>query len=143
MYPTGRLSTTKTRAYSYTYRWNYLHLYWFKPQIDNNFAGRNITGDINGAHPNIKVDTAVGLRRKILPRHLIHLKSQVNKNFAVGNFTGDIYHMSVLCSFGISTKDEELDLPSLYLIPKLHKCPFKQRYIAGAAKCSTKPLSKY
>jgi hypothetical protein len=49
---------------------------------------------------------------------------------------------SVLCSIGISTKDEELDLPSLYLIPKLHKCPFKQRYIAGSAKCSKKPLSK-
>jgi hypothetical protein len=41
-------------------------------------------------------------------------------------------HRYVLCSFGISTKDEELDLPSLYWIPKLHKCPFKQRYIAGA-----------
>jgi hypothetical protein len=26
--------------------------------------------------------------------------------------------------------DEELDLPSLYWIPKLHKCPFKQCYIA-------------
>jgi hypothetical protein len=51
-------------------------------------------------------------------------------------------HRSVLCSFGISTKDEELDLPSLYWIPNLHKCSFKQRYIAGSAKCSTKPLSK-
>jgi hypothetical protein len=51
-------------------------------------------------------------------------------------------HRSVLCSFGISTKDEELDLPSFYWIPKLHKCPFKQRYIAGSAKCSTKPVSK-
>jgi hypothetical protein len=50
-------------------------------------------------------------------------------------------HQSVLCSFGISTKDEELGLPSLYWIPKLLKCPFKQRYIAGSAKCSTKPLS--
>jgi hypothetical protein len=47
---------------------------------------------------------------------------------------------SVLCSFGISTNDEELDLPSLYWISKLHKCPFKQRYIAGSAKCSTKPF---
>jgi hypothetical protein len=27
-------------------------------------------------------------------------------------------------------------------IPHLHKSPFKQRYIAGSAKCSTKPLSK-
>jgi hypothetical protein len=51
-------------------------------------------------------------------------------------------HRFVLCSFGISTKDEELDLPSLYWIPKLHMCPFKQRYIAGSAKCSTKSHSK-
>jgi hypothetical protein len=51
-------------------------------------------------------------------------------------------HRSVLCSFAISTKDEELNLPSLYWIPKLHQCHFKQRYIAGSAKCSWKPLSK-
>jgi hypothetical protein len=51
-------------------------------------------------------------------------------------------HRSVLCSFGISTKCEGLDLPSLYWIPKLHNCPFKQRYIAGFAKCFTKHLSK-
>ena len=51
-------------------------------------------------------------------------------------------HRSVLCSFGILTKDEELDLPSLYWIPKLHKCPYKQRYIAGSSNCSTKPLFK-
>jgi hypothetical protein len=35
-----------------------------------------------------------------------------------------------------------LDLPSLYWISKWRKCPFKQCYIAGSAKCSTKPLSK-
>jgi len=46
-------------------------------------------------------------------------------------------HRSVLCSFGISTKDEELAQPSLYWIPKIHKCP-----IAGSAKCSTKTFSK-
>jgi hypothetical protein len=40
----------------------------------------------------------------------------------------------------ISIKDEELDLPSLYWILKLHKCLFKQRYITGSAKCSTKPF---
>ena len=51
-------------------------------------------------------------------------------------------HRSVVYSFGISTKDEELDLPSLYCIPTLHNCPFKQRNIAGSAKCSTKHLSE-
>jgi len=35
-----------------------------------------------------------------------------------------------------------MDLHSLYWIPKLHKCPFEQRYIAGSAKFYTKPLSK-
>jgi hypothetical protein len=51
-------------------------------------------------------------------------------------------HRYVLCSFWISTKNEELDLPSLYWIPKLHKCRCKQRYIIGSVKCSTKPHSK-
>jgi hypothetical protein len=44
--------------------------------------------------------------------------------------------------FGISTKDEELDLPSLYWMHTLHKYSLKQRYIAGPAKCSSKPLTK-
>ena len=35
-----------------------------------------------------------------------------------------------------------LTFPKLYWIPKLHKNPYKQRYIAGSAKCSTKPLSQ-
>ena len=49
-------------------------------------------------------------------------------------------HKSVLSSFGISVKDEDLELPSLYWLPKLHKSPYKQRYIAESAKCSTKLL---
>jgi hypothetical protein len=35
----------------------------------------------------------------------------------------------------------ELELPYLYWIPKLHKTPCKHRYIAGSSKCSTNPLS--
>jgi hypothetical protein len=31
--------------------------------------------------------------------------------------------------------DEELDLPSLYWVPKLHKYPYTQHYIAGSAIC--------
>jgi hypothetical protein len=45
-------------------------------------------------------------------------------------------------SFEIPTKDDELDLSSLYWMPKVHKYSLKQRYIGGSAKCSTKPLSK-
>ena len=47
-------------------------------------------------------------------------------------------------------KDEQVELILFELLtyilyqlsPKLHKCPYKQRYIAGSAKCFTKHLSK-
>ena len=51
-------------------------------------------------------------------------------------------HRSVILTFGISLPEKDIDLPKLYWIPKLHKNPYKQRYIAGSAKCSTKPLSQ-
>ena len=50
-------------------------------------------------------------------------------------------HKSVLTSFGIQTDNEELDLSYIYWIPKMHKNPYKHRFIAGSSKCSTKPLS--
>ena len=50
-------------------------------------------------------------------------------------------HRSVMLTFGISLPEEDINLPKLYWIPKLHKNPYKLRYIAGSAKCSTKPLS--
>ena len=49
-------------------------------------------------------------------------------------------HKSVFTSFGIQTTDEELELPYIYWIPKMHKNPYKHRFIAGSSKCSTKPL---
>ena len=50
-------------------------------------------------------------------------------------------HKSVLTSFGIQTNNEELDLPNIYWIPKMHKNPYKHRFIAGLSKCPTTPLS--
>ena len=50
-------------------------------------------------------------------------------------------HASVLNTFNIPVNGtEEYELPYLYWIPKLHKNPYKQRYIAGSSKCSTKPV---
>ena len=68
-----------------------------------------------------------------------------NPNYTLTTLTkGKILdnHRFVLWSFGISTEYEELDLPSLYWIPKLHKCPYKQHYIAGSVNCSSHPLSQ-
>ena len=47
---------------------------------------------------------------------------------------------SVFSSFGIDINNNELDLPYIYLIPKMHKKPYKLRVIAGSAKCSTNSL---
>ena len=49
--------------------------------------------------------------------------------------------MSAISSFGINVKKEDHDLPCLYWLPKMHKTPYKQRYIAGSYRCSTKPVS--
>ena len=51
-------------------------------------------------------------------------------------------HKSVLSSFGLSMKDEEYDLPLLYWIPKLHKCPYKQCHMVGAINSCTRQLFK-
>ena len=52
-------------------------------------------------------------------------------------------HRSVLCSFGISTKDEELDLPSLYWIPKLHMCPSNSAILLDLPNASRNLFPNY
>ena len=50
-------------------------------------------------------------------------------------------HRSFMTSLSIPSGKESEDLPYLYWIPKLHKTPCKERYIAGSSTCSTKELS--
>ena len=38
-------------------------------------------------------------------------------------------------SFGIQVNNEERDLPYIYWITKMHKNPYKHRFIAGSSKC--------
>ena len=47
-------------------------------------------------------------------------------------------HKSFMLSLDILLDKRSEDLPSLCWIPKLHKSPYKQRYIAGSSSCSTK-----
>ena len=47
-----------------------------------------------------------------------------------------------MLTFGISLPEEDIDRPKLYWITKLQKNPYRQRYIAGSAKCSIKTLSQ-
>jgi hypothetical protein len=46
-------------------------------------------------------------------------------------------HRSFMTSLSIPSGKGSGDLPYLYWIPKLHKAPYKERYIAGSSTCST------
>ena len=46
-----------------------------------------------------------------------------------------------MTSLNIPAGKQSEDLPYLYWIPKLHKTPCKEGYIAGSSTCSTKELS--
>jgi len=50
-------------------------------------------------------------------------------------------HTSITKSFGLQINDDNKVLPNFFAIPKLHKSPYKYRFIAGA-RCSTmKPIA--
>ena len=50
-------------------------------------------------------------------------------------------HCKSIESVGLEMSEEDKKLPYLYWTPKLHKVPFKHRFIAGSSKCTTKDLS--
>ena len=72
----------------------------------------------------------------------IEINHQLNLGFWIYS-ASDVLdnHKLVPTSFGIQANSEELDLPYIYWIPKMHKNPYKHRFIAGSSKCTTKPLS--
>ena len=50
-------------------------------------------------------------------------------------------HNNFITSVGLEMSEEYQNLPYLYWTPKLHKSPYKNRFIAGSNKCTTKDLS--
>ena len=50
-------------------------------------------------------------------------------------------HVKYMKNHNLVLTDSQQSLPSLYWIPKMHKFPSKQRYIAASHCCTTKPLS--
>ena len=46
-----------------------------------------------------------------------------------------------ITSVGLEMSEEDQNLPYLYWTPKVHKSPYKHRFIAGSSKCMTKDLS--
>ena len=50
-------------------------------------------------------------------------------------------HNQFITSVGLEMSEEDQNLPYLHWTPKLHKSPYKHRFIAGSSKCTTKDLS--
>ena len=52
-----------------------------------------------------------------------------------------VHHINVLTK--IDVKIDKCELPTFYWLPKLHKCPYKSRFISNSSHCSTTILSKH
>ena len=51
-------------------------------------------------------------------------------------------HLRYMTGNRITVEPELRCLPSFYWLPKLHKQPYGNRFIAASYRCTTKPLSK-
>ena len=52
------------------------------------------------------------------------------------------HSIDITAKFAVSIKEKQGRLPTLYWLPKLHKRPFKARFIANSSSCTTTVLSK-
>jgi len=52
-------------------------------------------------------------------------------------------HVAKCINLNVNVNIANKKLPSLYWIPKLHKTPYKSRFIANSVSCTTKQLSVY
>jgi hypothetical protein len=76
----------------------------------------------------------------------INSNTSSNTTYKPTSFDKDeilVNHRSFMTSLNIPCGKESENLPCLYWIPKLHKTPYKERYIAGSSTCSTKAYFIY
>ena len=59
------------------------------------------------------------------------------EKFVINNH---IFHNAT--RFAVSVNEDQERLPTFYLLPKLHKKPYKARFIANSSSCTTTELSK-
>ena len=54
----------------------------------------------------------------------------------------DLGRLEKSLHFGVKAKENQDKVPTLYWLPKLHKKPYKARFIANSSSCTTTELSK-
>ena len=52
------------------------------------------------------------------------------------------HSIDITANFAVSIKEKQDRLPTLYWLPKLHKRPYKARFIANSSSCTTTVVSK-
>ena len=78
----------------------------------------------------------------------LDINSGTNLNFTYINQVNTVdeltqTHATTLADvFNIKLQPKEKNLPQIYWIPKLHKTPYRARFIAGSRSCTTTGLSK-
>ena len=53
----------------------------------------------------------------------------------------DRHRCHMAAKFGLFVDEDNSKLPTLYWLPKLHKQPYKSRFIANSSACTTTELS--
>ena len=83
----------------------------------------------------------------ISKRHYVEvLKRELNSTstYVPSQLTKDqlrVHHINILTK--INVKIDKFELPTFYWLPKLHKRPYKSRFISNSSHCSTTILSKH
>ena len=80
-------------------------------------------------------------------RHYVEvLKDELNSTstYAPAQLTKDqllVHHINTLTKMDVNI--DKCELPTFYWLPKLHKCPYKSRFISNSSHISTTILSKH
>ena len=77
------------------------------------------------------------LKRKLVDTNAYELQPSFSKRVIVD---GHGFHTAL--HFGVKAKENQDKVPPLHWLPKLHKKPYKARFIANSSSCTTTELSK-
>ena len=77
------------------------------------------------------------LKRELVDTNAYKLQPSLSERVIV-----DGHGCHTALHFGVKAKENQDKVPTLYLLPKLHKKPYKVRFIANSSSCTTTELSK-
>ena len=77
------------------------------------------------------------LKRELVDTNAYKLQPSLSERVIV-----DGHGCHTALHFGVKAKENQDRVPTLYWLPKLHKKPYKARFIANSSSCTTTELSK-